>query len=236
MRFREISMEWYDPYDADVARRLMSEGADAEEARRNAALGSWASRRFSDMSSCVTSMIERLADPHPLCDFRRLVVQCRSEFCKERLTIAAEGSRVAIVPCDPAPIFAMGDRARKQAVLEIVRRALGMLEGEGIEVASMSRACDAAVAADLENVWRWRRKSSPSRSKTAEVLVAHDTETMGARLVVWGPRGQMVRSARIAEEPPSEWGLYKFLGDLTWEGETVVVSSRYGFQFRLDTA
>lgn len=236
MRFKEISMEWYDPYDADVARRLISEGVDAGEARRNASLGRWASGRFSDMASCVTSMVERLADPYPYCDFRRLIVQCRSEFCEERLTLAAEGSRVAIIPCDPAPIFAMGDRARKEAVLKIVRRALHMLEREGIEVAPMSRACDAAAAADLENMWRWRRKPSPSRSKTAEVLVSHDTEAMGARLIVWGHRGQMIRSARIAEEAPSELGLYKFLGDLAWEGETVVVSSRYGFQSRLDTA
>lgn len=120
----------------------------------------------------------------------------------------------------------------KKMSLEVIRRALRLVQEAGIDVSRAFWACDAVAGAGYENVWVWKKKRSTSHN-TAEVVVRHDSERMSAWLYVCSKCGQMLKKALIAEEQPSEFGLYRHLGSLDWDGDTVVVSSEYGFRLEV---
>ncbi|WP_304426437.1 hypothetical protein [uncultured Adlercreutzia sp.] len=233
MIFKEISLEWYDPVDSAVMSELLASGMSPEDCWSAARLGKWASRDFSGIASCMTLMVERLMGRIKTSDLRRLTIQCRTCPCEERLTPGTEGMRTAILEFDPFPMLSAPDILRKQMALDVIRRGLGVAEKAGIDVSRAIGACDSIAAAGYENLWVWKRSCS-SRKLTAEVVVRHDTEAVEADLLVYTSTGQMLRRALVAHEPPSEFGLYRQLGELKWDGDCVVVSSEYGFRFELD--
>ncbi len=127
------------------------------------------------------------------------------------------------VCADPDGFFALDDQGKKEWTLQTLERGVEqLLPLVGWSPEPFQQAFTQARALGLRNEWVWRKKASPSRKHTAEIVVHHDIRACDISLVIRDRQGELLRHALLVSSPPSEFFFYYHLGTLKWFSETSV--------------
>ena len=193
---------------------------------------------MSKMSCCFFDMVARLMEPIPAPFTQLNIIITTVPGAEPRVGSAIEGIRDLFLPYDPWPFFELDESGKMEMLADITLRALDVLHGAtGLDCDPARKAVALARAAGFRNVWVPLRKRSKG-GLIAEVEVEHDTRGITVWMTVFNRRGQLLRRMPVLWQWPDSWGLKRdYLKNLSWEGDTVTLSSDVsGFSFCLDVA
>lgn len=215
-----LELEWLD----EEGRQQIEEAPPGSAAQAQA-IASWLERRYAFrlISDCMLSMVERLIGPGTPSEFWRLLIVCGAEGACE--PSSEEPSELIVrIADDPARILDATDQERKEVVLSIVEKGVATAErSAGLDLSHVHKACDEVRRRGYVNEWVWGGATSPD-GKTAEIVVAHDTEHLRISMRIYGRDGALLEDMLLVDDIPSGSDVWhRHLGDIRWDSPDRVV-------------
>lgn len=178
--------------------------------------------QFNFETRCTCALVERLLPRIVTDGIWKAAFGCVTEITKLGFT-AGGGVAEMEVCADPDGFFLLDDQGKKEWTLQTLERGVEqLLPLVGWSPEPFQQAFTEARALGLRNEWVWRKKASPSRKQTAEILVQHDIHACDISMVVGDRQGELLRRELLVSSEPCEFFFYYHLGTLKWLSEARV--------------
>lgn len=226
MVLKEIAFHLYYEKDDDKIQHLINKYKCSEdEATKKLYQNEWKDKVniFDIQTRCICAMYTRILQKVQTKGVRKILLQCVQKEIPYKPYISFSVFDVPI-QFDYQNFENSDNQKKKEITLETIYAALKeyykMMDAD---YDSLIMTYNKIKELNYENIWTWRKKSSPDRKHTAELILHHEVEFIDFYIVIRDKSGIEIKRQKILSEVPDEWNYVQHLGELKWNSNSEVV-------------
>lgn len=225
MLLREIDLDMpFVKNEGFIKNLILNEGMEKQAAIECYYDTNWKKKRmvFRNEMRCIAAMYMRILGRFETLETRKIIINC-VQACKQELPITTvDGFSEVEVEVDLSGYFSLKNEQKKKFLLEKLHE--GMLktalhyhwQSERFNYVYLKMVED-----QLDNVYIWTKKSSPSRKYQAEIHCRHDLDVFEISLtIISNGDSRVVKKEVLIQEVPNEFLFVPHLGRLSWVSES----------------
>lgn len=214
MKLSEIELDLpYQKNEAFICKVLEEKAVGYEDAVKLDYELHWKEKRreFQLMTRCMTSMLERIMQPVPTENCRKILIECVENSPKSGYSNLL-GVYVIQTEINLESFYLADDHKKKEMVIATVLKGMKQLsESVPFSLSSITDACAEIISAGYKNEWIWKRIKV--NKKNVAIQIEHEVKEVHIFMVITSGK-DVVSKEKIVTTAPDEWEYSRFLGKL----------------------